>query len=188
MACRPSEPASSKETRYVRVSKSRSVEMHLELVARLMVETWLYMDSGNIRIDVHDEHSAVVRLRRRTGRRYRAGRSELRGEYRDDETCITLPFHLIRRFISDRLNLEKAAPSPVSIATQHVIFNGGCSRRRTVTVFCPWLGAELWHPGRRAQSPNHAGANPLLPHRSRAPGEAREPASVVRQAIAAAAI
>ena len=33
--------------------------MNLELVARLMVETWLYVDPGDIRVDVHDEHGAV---------------------------------------------------------------------------------------------------------------------------------
>jgi hypothetical protein len=35
------------------------VEMNLELVARLMMKPGLYVDAGNIRVDVHDEHGAV---------------------------------------------------------------------------------------------------------------------------------
>ena len=38
----------------------RFVEMHLELIARLMVGAPLYMDPRNVRVDVHDEHCALV--------------------------------------------------------------------------------------------------------------------------------
>jgi hypothetical protein len=35
------------------------VEMNLELIARLMMKPGLYVDAGDIRVDVHDEHGAV---------------------------------------------------------------------------------------------------------------------------------
>ena len=40
-----------------------SVEVHLELIACLRVEAWLNMNSGDVRIDVHDEHGAGVTLK-----------------------------------------------------------------------------------------------------------------------------
>ena len=39
-----------------------SVEVHLELIACLRVEAWFDMDSGDVRVDVHDEHGAGVTL------------------------------------------------------------------------------------------------------------------------------
>src|SRR5207342_2804587 len=40
-----------------------SVEVHLELIACLRVEAWLNMNSGDVRVDVHDEHSTGVALK-----------------------------------------------------------------------------------------------------------------------------
>ena len=39
-----------------------SVEVHLELIACLRVEAWFDMDSGDVRVDIHGEHSAGVAL------------------------------------------------------------------------------------------------------------------------------
>ena len=59
-ACRPPESASAKETRYVSAFEIGSVEVHLEFVARLVVEARLNVDAGNVRVHVHDEYCAVV--------------------------------------------------------------------------------------------------------------------------------
>jgi hypothetical protein len=39
-----------------------SVEVHLELIACLRVEAWFDMDSGDVRVDVHDKHGTGVTL------------------------------------------------------------------------------------------------------------------------------
>ena len=39
-----------------------SVDMRLELVAGLVVEARLHVDSRDVRVDVHDEHRAAVAL------------------------------------------------------------------------------------------------------------------------------
>ena len=40
--------------------KIGAVEMHFELIACFVMETRLYMDSGDVRIYVHHEHGAVA--------------------------------------------------------------------------------------------------------------------------------
>jgi hypothetical protein len=63
-------------------------------------------------------------------------------------------FPVIWQFISDRLNVDKAAPGPVSIATRRVIFNGSCSRRRVLMPRFVKPGLPLnSQPGHKIERP-----------------------------------
>ena len=57
--CCPSESASPKDTRYVRVLEIGSAEVDLELIACLRVEPRLGIQPSDIGVDVHHEHGAA---------------------------------------------------------------------------------------------------------------------------------